>query len=57
MQGEVSHLRLSVSPDAWFTRLFGTGIWPFARRAGGRSGSYSDDLFLIFRSFWNVSRY
>ena len=39
---------MSVSPDAWFTRLFGTGIWPFARRAGGRSGSYFDDLFRGF---------
>lgn len=39
---------MSVSPDAWFTRFFGTGIWPFARRAGGRSGSYFDDLFRGF---------
>lgn len=39
---------MSVSPDAWFTIFFGTGIWPFARRAGGRSGSYFDDLFRGF---------
>lgn len=39
---------MSVSPDDWFTRFFGTGIWPFARRAGGRSGSYFDDLFRGF---------
>jgi HSP20 family protein len=39
---------MSLSPDDWFTRFFGTGIWPFARRAGGRSGSYFDDLFRGF---------
>ncbi|MGC2599685.1 MAG: archaeal heat shock protein Hsp20 [Nitrososphaeraceae archaeon] len=39
---------MSVSPNAWFTRFIGTGIWPFARRAGGRSGSYFDDLFRGF---------
>ncbi len=39
---------MSVSPDDWFTRFFGTGTWPFARRAGGRSGSYFDDLFRGF---------
>ena len=39
---------MSLSPDDWFTRFFGTGIWPFARRAGGRSGSYFEDMFRVF---------
>ncbi|MGA9841687.1 MAG: archaeal heat shock protein Hsp20 [Nitrososphaeraceae archaeon] len=39
---------MSLSPDDWFTRFFSTGIWPFARRAGGRSGSYFEDMFRVF---------
>jgi HSP20 family protein len=39
---------MSLSLDDWFTRLFGTGVWPFARRAGGRSGNYFDDMFRGF---------
>jgi HSP20 family protein len=44
---------MSLSPDDWFTRFFGTGIWPFARRAGSRSGNYFDDIFRGFDEMRN----
>jgi HSP20 family protein len=44
---------MSLSPDDWFTKFFGTGIWPFARRVGGRSGSYFDDMFRGFDEMRN----
>jgi HSP20 family protein len=44
---------MSLSPDDWFTRFFGTGIWPFARRAGSRSGNYFDDMFRGFDEMRN----
>jgi HSP20 family protein len=44
---------MSLSPDDWFTRFFGTGIWPFTRRTGGRSGNYFDDMFRGFDEMRN----
>jgi HSP20 family protein len=44
---------MSLSPDDWLTRFFGTGIWPFARRTGGRSGNYFDDMFRGFGEMRN----
>jgi HSP20 family protein len=44
---------MSLSPDDWFTKFFGTGIWPFARRVGGRGGSYFDDMFRGFDEMRN----
>ena len=44
---------MSLSPDDWFTRVFGTEIWPFARRAGSRSGNYFDDMFRGFDEMRN----
>jgi HSP20 family protein len=44
---------MSSSSDDWFTRFFGTGIWPFARRTGGRSGNYFDDMFRGFDEMRN----
>lgn len=39
---------MSIQPDDWFSRFFGSGIWPFTRRGGSNNESYFGDLFRGF---------
>jgi len=39
---------LSIEPDDWFSRFFGTGSWPFRRRGSGTGIDYFGDMFRGF---------